>query len=142
MTFEDYKHFTKIQIRFKDVDKQGHVNNANHLTYFEMGRVDYFKDVVRRKIDWNTTGRILARTEVDYKLPILLEDEVYCGTRIDSIGNKSFVVKHALVKQEGSSLHLLAHGRCTLVCMNYETRQTIAVPQEWREIISAFEGLH
>lgn len=141
MTFEDYRHFTNIQIRFKDVDKQGHVNNANHLTYFEMGRVDYFRDVVRRKIDWVKTGMILAKTEIDYKLPILLEDTIYCGTRIESFGTKSFVVKHALVKEESGQLQLAAHGRCVLVCMNYDTRETTPVPEEWRTIISAFEGL-
>ena len=27
-----YKHQANIQIRFKDIDKQGHVNNAVHLT--------------------------------------------------------------------------------------------------------------
>ena len=27
-----YRHKTPIQIRFKDIDKLGHVNNANHIT--------------------------------------------------------------------------------------------------------------
>jgi acyl-CoA thioesterase FadM len=39
---ETYIHKLKIQILFKDIDKQGHVNNANHITYFETARVDYF----------------------------------------------------------------------------------------------------
>ena len=39
-----FKYKLKIQIRFKDIDKMGHVNNAIHLTYFETVRVEYFKD--------------------------------------------------------------------------------------------------
>ena len=31
MELTDFKHKTRIQIRFKDIDKQGHVNNANHI---------------------------------------------------------------------------------------------------------------
>jgi acyl-CoA thioester hydrolase len=46
-----YIHKLKIQVRFKDIDKQGHVNNANHITYFETARVEYFKDVFRNSID-------------------------------------------------------------------------------------------
>ncbi|MEO8760903.1 MAG: hypothetical protein ABI388_06615, partial [Bacteroidia bacterium] len=30
----DYKHSTPIQIRFVDIDKMGHVNNATILSYF------------------------------------------------------------------------------------------------------------
>ena len=44
-----FNHFTEIQIRFKDIDMQGHVNNANHLTYAEIARVEYFKKVREKK---------------------------------------------------------------------------------------------
>jgi acyl-CoA thioesterase FadM len=41
---KDFKHKLQIQIRYKDVDIQGHVNNANHITYFETARVNYFNE--------------------------------------------------------------------------------------------------
>ena len=49
-----FRHKTKIQIRFKDIDKLGHVNNANHITYFELARVDYFDALADEgvKIEW------------------------------------------------------------------------------------------
>ena len=54
MDFEEivstYKHRCNIQVRYKDIDKQGHVNNAVHLTYFEAARSDYFKKVLRKKM--------------------------------------------------------------------------------------------
>jgi acyl-CoA thioester hydrolase len=37
-------HTTTIQVRFADVDKLGHVNNAKYLTYFEIARMQFFKD--------------------------------------------------------------------------------------------------
>ena len=42
---EGFKHKTSIQLRFKDVDMMGHVNNANHFTYLELARVKYFNEV-------------------------------------------------------------------------------------------------
>src|SRR3954466_1695471 len=71
MTYGDYKHYIKIQVRYKDIDIQGHVNNANHITYFEVARVQYFTDIFARENNWQKTGMILAKTEIDYKVPIL-----------------------------------------------------------------------
>ena len=38
-----YKFSTTIEVRFKDVDSLGHVNNAVYLTYFEIARFHYWK---------------------------------------------------------------------------------------------------
>ena len=75
-----FKHRCQIQVRYKDIDKQGHVNNAVHLTYFETARSDYFRKVLRQKNNWTKTGIILAATSITYKRPILLEDDLFCYT--------------------------------------------------------------
>ena len=46
MIFEDFKHVTPIQIRFVDIDRLDHVNNACYLNFFELGRVKYFNLVL------------------------------------------------------------------------------------------------
>lgn len=134
-----YRHKIKIQIRFKDIDKLGHVNNANHLTYIELGRVEYFKDVVRTKIEWDKTGMILANCEIAYKQPILLDDNLYCYTKVSRFGTKSFDIENLLVVDNGSNPQLCAITKVTLVCMNYETKQTIEVPEIWKDLVNAFE---
>lgn len=134
-----YKHKLKIQIRFKDIDKLGHVNNANHLTYFEIARVEYFKDVFKNSIDWVNTGMILAKVEITYKRPILLEDNVFCYTKITRFGTKSFDVENLLISETNGDKQLYAYGKNTLVCFNYETKQTIEVPTEWVESVKIFE---
>ena len=120
-----YTHKLKIQIRFKDIDKQGHVNNANHITYFEIARVEYFKDVFRNSIDWIKTGMILANTEITYKRPILLEDNVYCYTKIVRFGNKSFEIENVLTVEDTHNKFLCAFGKSTMVCINYENSNGI-----------------
>ena len=94
----NFKHKTLIQIRFKDVDMMGHVNNANHLTYFELARVHYFDEIVKERIDWSKQGIILAHMEVDYKMPILLTDKVYVFSRISKFGYSSFTVEYIISK--------------------------------------------
>ena len=58
-----FKQKTPVQIRFKDIDMMGHVNNANFITYFELARLTYFEALseVGVKIDWVTEGVILAK---------------------------------------------------------------------------------
>lgn len=135
-----FRHRLKIQIRFKDIDKLGHVNNANHLTYLESGRVDYFNEVVRQKIDWVKTGMILGRCDISYKQPILLEDNLYCYSKVSRFGTKSFDIDSLLVIENGQEPQIAASAKVTLVCMDYVTKQTIEVPKEWVEIISVYEN--
>ena len=140
-TLASYKHKLKIQIRFKDIDKLGHVNNANHLTYFETARVEYFKDVFKNKIDWVKTGMILAKAEITYKYPILLEDNLYCYTKVTRFGTKSFDIENILISETNNGYQLCAIGKFTLVCMDYETKETIAVPAEWIKSVKSFEQI-
>ncbi len=136
-----FKHRTPIQIRFKDVDALGHVNNANHLTYFELARMQYSEDVLG-KIDWSKNGFILASVKLDYKRPILLNDRVFVLSRTSKSGTKSFEMEHQIIRvEEDGSETLLAFGTNVIVCMEYATMKTIPVPEEWKTRVSAFEGL-
>ena len=133
------KHRTPIQIRFKDVDKMGHVNNANHATYFELARMKYFDDVVGMKIDWRKQGVILARVEIDYKIPILLEDKIEVLSKCTRFGKKSFDISHSIVKIESRKEVELAVGKSVVVCFDYEKQITIPVPEEWKKKAELYE---
>ena len=136
---ESFIHKTDIQIRFKDIDNLGHVNNAVHLSYFETARINYFKDVFKGKTNWQETGLILAHTEITYKKPLFLEDEISCFTKISKIGNKSFDIENIIVRKENDLSSVCVYGKSVLVCMNYKTNETINVPQDWINSINFFE---
>ncbi|CAN5544728.1 thioesterase family protein [soil metagenome] len=136
-----FRHKTLIQIRFKDVDSMGHVNNSNHFTYFELARMNYFREVIGEQIDWSKQGIILAHMEIDYKIPILLDDEIWVYSKINRFGSKSFEVDYIIVKMQSGSAVICATGKSVQVCFNYEINQTIPVPSTWREKAEQFEGL-
>jgi acyl-CoA thioester hydrolase len=129
-----YKHKTPIQIRFKDVDRLGHVNNANHITYFELARVDYFNVMMGDiKIDWENESLILAKMEMEYKQPILLDDKLFVYTWVSRIGSKSFDMSCSIVRMIGGVEVEAAKGLAIIVCFNYKTNQTIVIPEEWKK---------
>lgn len=128
-----YKQKTPIQIRFKDVDRLGHVNNANHITYFELARVEYFNALMGDlKIDWEGESLILAKMEMEYKQPILLDDKVFVYTWISRIGSKSFDMSCSIVKAIGGAEIEVAKGLAIIVCFDYKTSQSIVIPEVWK----------
>ena len=134
-----FLHKLKIQIRFKDVDAMGHVNNANHFTYFELARVHYFNEIINEPIEWNKQGIILARMEIDYKTPILMNDDVWVHSRVSRLGTKSFEVAYAIVKIVDDAEVTVATGKSVQVCFDYEQNKTIPVPETWKQKVIAFE---
>ena len=40
-----YRFHHPIEVRYGDLDPQGHLNNAKYLTYFEQARVNYLIDL-------------------------------------------------------------------------------------------------
>jgi acyl-CoA thioester hydrolase len=141
MIFQDYRHFTPIQVRFSDIDRLYHVNNACYHNYVELGRVLYFNQVLQPVADWDHFGFMLARTEMDHLEQTYLDDEVYCFTRALSFGNKSMHMKSSIVKKTPAGLVETAAVRGVLVAMDYHKNESMVVPQEWRKLISGFEGL-
>lgn len=139
MDISGFKFKTHIQLRFKDTDQMGHVNNANHLTYFELARMDYFKGVIDEKIEWNRRGIILAHIEVDYKSPILLEDEVWVYTRVSKIGNTSFEMEYSIERTNSGVALIAAEGKSVQVCYDYEKNRPVPVPESWKRKVRSFE---
>ncbi|MBX2965077.1 MAG: acyl-CoA thioesterase [Cyclobacteriaceae bacterium] len=138
---QPFKHKVPIQLRFKDIDMMGHVNNSNYLTFIELARVKYFDDVVNTGKNWSReTGIILARIEIDYKLPIFLHDTVFVYTRCSRIGNKSLTLDWAIVREKASQEEVVAQGNAVLVCYDYKQDKTIPIPDEHRQAIERWES--
>lgn len=128
-----------IEVRYGDLDPQGHVNNARYLTYFEQARVLYFRKLgLWDGRSFDEIGVILADAHVTFKAPALLGQDLRVGVRVSRLGNKSFSMEYSL--EDTGTGQELATGSTVLVAFDYLSGQTIPIPPAWREIITAFEG--
>ena len=59
--------------------------------------------------------------------------------RTARLGTKSMRMEQVIVHAESGKV--LAEGEVVVVAFDYRAGKSIAVPDEWREKISAFEGL-
>jgi acyl-CoA thioester hydrolase len=133
-------HTSTIQVRFADIDKLGHVNNAKYLTYFEIARMQFFEDEFKNitDLDWKTKGLILAKTEVEFLSPILLEDLVEIETYCTKIGNKSFELAYRVFKKRNNERTLAAKGSSVLVAYNYIDQKSIPLEESWKNELKRF----
>ena len=90
-------------------------------------------------IDWKKNGVILAKVEMNYKIPILLDDQILVYTWVSRIGNKSFDMDCSMVKVVDGNEIEVALGKAVIVCIDYQTNMTIPVPKLWIEKIEEFE---
>ena len=131
------RHCTEIEVRFADIDAMGHVNNAVFLNYFEQARIGFFNNKVGGKWDWKNQGIVLARNEIDYLHPILLNDRVLIDTSIEHIGSKSITLTYHVHSAESENgIRSFAKGKSVIVTFDYAKGRPIEVPDEWRK---AFE---
>ena len=133
----DYKFRTPIPIRFSDLDFYGHVNNAIYLTYFEIARSDYWREIV--KWDWNHNGIILAKSEVNYLKPITRNDQIACYIRTTRIGNSSFDVMHVLVKITDEGEEICTTGKTVCISYDYSIHNPVKIPKEQRDRMIAYD---
>jgi len=129
-----------IEIRYADLDPQGHVNNARFLTYFEQARVHYLIQLGLFSKDQSflEIGIIIAEATVTFKAPVYFGTQASVGVRVSRLGTKSLTMEYQIADANGV---IYATGSTAIVTFNYKSQATIPVPESWREKIIAFEKM-
>jgi acyl-CoA thioester hydrolase len=135
---DELRHRTPIQVRFRDTDAFGHVNNAVFFTYIELARVRYLIDVLKLDEPFERMPLILARVELDFRSPIMFGEDVEVTTQVDRIGRSSIAMSHQLTA--GAEGRLTGESESVLVTYDYSAAKPIPVPDDWRRRIAAHEG--
>jgi acyl-CoA thioester hydrolase len=119
----------RLDVRFRDLDAFGHVNNATYLTYFESARLEWWKHVTGDP-DLRHVSMILARAEVDFRSPLVLGEAVEIGVGCTSIGRSSFVLGQDMY--ERGTGRLAAEARKVLVHYDYTALRSSPIPDGLR----------
>lgn len=137
---DSFRHHTRLEVRFRDIDAFGHVNNAAFVTYLEQARIRYLIDNLHVDTPQHLP-LILAALQVDFRAPILFGQEVEIGTRVDWVGNTSFSLSHRMTAGTGPDAgdRLAAEATTVLVAYDYATERPIRVPDPWRVAFAAYE---
>ena len=110
-------HEKRIEIRWRDVDAFGHVNNAVYLTYLEEARDEWVERALNGISDvWDF---VLVRVAVDFRRELRQEDDaVVVSVRLDRLGNSSLRVREEIRTAGGE---LAAESESVIVARDRQT---------------------
>src|SRR5438132_13427543 len=125
---------TDIQMRFRDIDGMGHVNNAVYLSYVELARTQfYMHQANKRTLD--EIDFLLAHVEIDFEAQATWGDQLQVAVWPSKIGNSSFTLSYEV--KEKRSGRILARAKSVLVSYDYEKRKSKPIPNDFRTLLQA-----
>lgn len=128
-----YEVSVEVQLRWRDLDALGHVNNAVFVTYLEIARVAYFREIYGDGVplDFNF---IIARVEIDFLAPVGLNDRPVCRIGVHEAGNKSFRFNYLVESADDG--RPLARATTVQVCYDYANGATLPLDEEmWQKVV-------
>lgn len=136
---------TEIPVRHSDYDTYGHVNNATYATYLEEARANYLEAVLADEDltsnaddgDVETIGVVVANLEIDFHRSIETTDVVTVAVAVGEMGTSSFILEYEIRSADG--VH--ANAKTTMVAFDRQARESLPLPESWRNAIDAFEPI-
>jgi len=121
-------HEKRIEIRWRDLDTFGHVNNAVYLTYLEETRDEWVAGVTGNPNAISTY--VLARVAIDFRRELTLSDDAVVGRcRLARIGTSSVHTREELVTDGGE---LVAEAEAVLVARDPESGRSRPLSEDER----------
>lgn len=135
-----YKHFTKGQIKFHEVDSYGVLHNIQYFYILEWARTKYLENV-GIKIDSQTYSKhtlvMTVHHEMDYYNSASFFDEYLAYSRITKVGKSSLNFENIVTNLDGK---ILAKASVILVYLEPINHKPARIPEEIRYLIKELEG--
>lgn len=122
----------RLEVRFRDCDPMGHVNNAVYLTYLEQARLAHWRAVWGMELDElppGTPGVILARAEIDYRRPAEHGNRLEVRIALARVGRTSFAYDYEIMDQDD---RLIARATTVQVMYDYAAGKPVEMPADLR----------
>ena len=145
---DQMRFWVPVEVRYRDLDTQGHVNNATFFTYFEQGRVAFFAQLrARHQVAMETAGTggtspipsthspdlpfVVASAACTYLRPISSLTPLVVGVRSSRVTHAAIEMEYAVCDQPGGILY--AAGTTLTVSIDPATGRPRALP-EWARL--------
>ena len=114
-----------MDVRWREMDALGHVNNAQYLSYVEETRVQWFNSLQNGWQEGNAAP-IVAAIHVDFRKPIVWPESITVSLFAEKRGGKSATISHR-IHSAGDPSVIYAEGYTVLVWID-RTGQTATLP--------------
>lgn len=130
----------RLEVRFRDCDPLGHVNNAVYLTYLEQARFNHWRALWgfgSPQLPPGMPGVILAHVECDYRRPATYGNTLEIRMRVASLGRTSFQYEYEIVDDQGRTV---LTAKTVQVMYDYAAEKPVPIPDDIRALLSSAGG--
>ena len=127
---------TRLRVRYAETDQMGVAYHANHFVWFEVGRVEFLRQMGFSYRDMERTDGcyiVVADARCRYKSPARYDDEVIVRTRMKNLRDSVIHFGYEVLNADGA---LLAEGETAHIVTNSEMK-AMPLPQKY---MSAFRS--
>jgi len=131
---------TKLRVRYAETDQMGVVYHSNHLIWFEVGRVEFMRQMGFSYRDMEREdGLFIAVVEAKcrYRAPVYYDEEVVVKTRLKAARESVVVFTYELCRVTTGAL--LAEGETTHIVTNSEMK-IAALPSKYLSVFRTAAG--
>ena len=114
-----YGFATTENLRFADLDANGHVNNGSFIELLENARVSYLRKIVRAGLP--PFRMVIGRIEADFKRQMFFPGAATACARVIEAHERKCVIGQGLFDEQG---HCTAVQRVIMVSLNEETHRS------------------
>jgi len=128
----------RLEVRFRDCDPMGHVNNAVYLTYLEQARFAHWRALGLAGGEAGPPGTrlpgvFLARAEIDYRRPASYGDTLDIRLTIPIFGRTSCTYEYEIVDAAGA---IVATARTVIVSFDYAAGKPVPISDTLKQALS------
>lgn len=117
----EFTFYYSVKVRFSETDMYGHLNNTVPFTYFELARIEFFKEIGFMG-DWLKPGNpeipVVADLQCDFLKQVFFDEELRIYVKANKVGSSS-VDLHYMGKNKVGEICFT--GRGTMVQISRET---------------------
>ena len=125
-------HKYPIEVRWGEMDALGHVNNAVYLQYFEAARIAWFDSGELGSANPDN-GPVVVQSNCTYHRPVVYPCRLQVLTRLQQVGNSSFVLSQNLHGCSDDTLY--AEASITCVWVDRQTGRPARAPDFLRGLL-------
>jgi len=121
-------------IHWADMDAYEHINNAVFFRYFEDVRMHVLEEIgANDYMTQHNLGPILARTEADYRAPLIYPDTIDIKAAVTDIQDKKFTMLYQVYSHKLQTI--ACEGKALIVYYDYNQNKSCAIPDVLKQAL-------
>lgn len=126
---ETFKFTTNIPIRITDLNYGGHVGNDTILSLIHEARMQFLQHHGYRELDFAGIGLIMSDVAIQFKSEVFYGDVLMASVTAGAYSRVAFDIYYKFEKEVAGKKILVAAAKTGMVCFDYTSRKTVAVPE-------------